>query len=439
MPLRAFALSLLVWLCACQPPPPESPTWFSDVQPMVMANCARCHGADPENLTISGFRLDRYVKLDSTTLDAYDFRDAMVSSAALRNAPAMPPDYALTDRQRQTLERWVELGAPKGQRDNHPPEVERVAPVQASVTVDQTLEIRIRSWDLDSDGLAVRVGLREVGTQQGNVLITTGGGLRDVTLDTAPLASGRTYEVYAVLDDGYSDDPTANAREVVVLPNVVVDHGTQGSAPTVRLLAPNGGQALPASAEIAWTASDPDPGDVVTIDLELLEIAATGSATAAGVIAAGLPNTPSTYPWNTAAVPAARGGLPIQYKVRVVARDAGNKNVRVDDSDAPFTIATTTTYTWADVRPVFIRTCSSCHGASAQQGAPDTFRLDKYNATDPVQPINSEPGVYELRDRVYQRMVERWPTSMPPLYAPEKPTSAEIALIADWINGGAPR
>ncbi|HZA15245.1 MAG TPA: hypothetical protein VE618_12140, partial [Myxococcaceae bacterium] len=67
------------------------------------------------------------------------------------------------------------------------------------------------------------------------------------------------------------------------------------------------------------------------------------------------------------------------------------------------------------------------------------FRLDKYNATDPVQPINSEPGVYEMRDRVYERMVVRRLTPMPPLNAPEKPTSAEIAMVADWINGGAPR
>jgi hypothetical protein len=271
------------------------------------------------------------------------------------------------------------------------------------------------------------------------VLITTGGGLRDVALDTAPLASGRTYEVYAVLDDGYSDDPSANAREVVVLPNVLVDHGTRGSAPTVRLIAPNGGQPLPASVEIAWTASDPDPGDVVTIDLELLEIAVGGSATAVATIAGGLPNSPSTFAWNTSGVPATRGGLPIQYKVRVVARDAGNKNVRVDDSDAPFTIATTTTLTWADVRPVFLQTCANagCHGATAQLPTPVTFRLDKYDAADPVTPIDGKPGVYEMRSRVYERMVVF--KTMPPAYAARQPTADEIAMIADWINGGAPK
>jgi cytochrome c553 len=432
--------ALLLSLSACQPPAPDSPTWFADVQPMVMANCARCHGADPDRAEISGFRLDRYVKNDSGTLDAYDYRDAMVRSAARRELPVMPPTYALSDQQRRTLERWVEIGAPKGQRDNHPPQVERIAPAESSIVVDQSLALTIRSWDADGDGLVVRLGAREIGAPQGDALTVTGAGLRDMTLDTGLLASGRTYEVYAVLDDGYSDDPSANALEVVLLPNMLVDHGARGTAPTVRLFQPNGNETVIGSAEIAWFASDPDPGDVLTIDLELLEVGLDGSATVVANIAPGLPNDSPTFAWNTSGVPTTRGGQPISYKVRVVARDAGNKNVRSDDSDAPFTIAqqaATTAYTWADVKPVFLATCASCHGEPPALGAPSTFRLDKYDALDPGNPPNSDPGVFEMRSRVYQRLVVL--ETMPPVYSAPQPSAEEIAMIDNWILGGAPR
>jgi hypothetical protein len=52
--------------------------------------------------------------------------------------------------------------------------------------------------------------------------------------------------------------------------------------------------------------------------------------------------------------------------------------------------------------------------------------------------VNSDLGVYEMRSRVYVRMVGP-PSTMPPVYATPQPTAAEIALIADWINGGAPK
>lgn len=440
MVLRASAAVLLA-LCACQPPPPDSPTWFGEVQPIMMANCARCHGADPEQPQIAGFRLDRYVKNDAATVDAYDYQQLIARSAVDRRAPVMPPTYALTDRQRRTLERWVELGGPKGQRDNQSPLVERIAPVEASITVDQSLAVTIRSSDADGDGLVVRVGIREIGAPPAGELITTGGGQRVVAMDTGILASGRTYEVFAILDDGHSDDPEANAHEVVVLPQLFVDHGGRGTAPTVRLIRPNGQQTVMGTTEIAWEASDPDPGDVLSINLELWELGTNGSWAFVRTIAANLPNDPpATYSWNTAEVPTTRGGQPILYKVRVVARDAGNQNVRSDDSDAAFTIAeggATTTYTWADVKPILDENCVQCHGQPAQMPILESFRLDKYDAEDPVAPLNSDVGVYEMRDRVYQRMVV-W-QNMPPANEVEQPTAAEIEIVRDWILGGAPR
>jgi mono/diheme cytochrome c family protein len=212
-----------------------------------------------------------------------------------------------------------------------------------------------------------------------------------------------------------------------------------GTAPSVQLLRPNGGETLNGSTEIAWTASDPDPGDIVTIDLELVEVGAGGSGSVARTLAAGLPNTPSSYTWNASGVPATRDGQPIQYRIRVVARDRGGLNVRSDESDAAFTVAAPpTSYTWAHVRPVFLANCASCHGElTTVPPAPGFFRLDKYDASDPVAPGDTDLGVYEMRDRVYQRMVVLG--TMPPAHELQQPTADEIAMIANWIDGGAPR
>jgi cytochrome c553 len=439
MLFRVFAAALLASLAACQPSVPESPTWFQDIQPIVMANCAGCHGADPGRPEISTFRLDRYVKNDPTTLDAYDYAQAIVRSAARLEAPAMPPTYALSERQRATLERWLEQGAPKGQRENRLPRAEQLAPLESSLTVDQSLALTLRSWDEDGDGLAVLVGLREPGSAAALTRLTTGAGIRDVTLDTGALPSGKTYELFAVLDDGFFDDPVANAHEVVLMPSVAVDHGTRGTAPAVQLIRPNGGETLIGSAEIAWVASDPDTGDTVSIDLELIEVAPDGSGNRVATIASALPNVPSSYTWDVSSVPPSRGGQPIPYRVRVVARDAGGINVRSDDSDAPFTVATSvasTSYTWTDVRPVFVTYCRSCHGEPAYTPALESFRLDKYDASDPVAPVNADPGVYEMRARVYDRMVSQ--KNMPPANSLQ-PSAAEIAMIGEWIRAGAPK
>jgi hypothetical protein len=218
------------------------------------------------------------------------------------------------------------------------------------------------------------------------------------------------------------------------------DPGSRGTAPSVQLLRPNAGEALSGSAEIAWVASDPDPGDTVTIDLELIEVATNGSGKLVGSIATGLPSVPSSYTWDVSTVPATRGEQPLWYRVRAVARDMGGLNERSDESDLPFSIAApahVTSYTWTDVQPVFLTYCRTCHGQPATPPAPESFRLDKYDASDPVPPENADLGVYEMRSPVYQRMAVPQPT-MPPAYAAQ-PSAAEITMIADWIQGGAPR
>jgi mono/diheme cytochrome c family protein len=438
---RTTLLALLAFGIGCGEAVPDEPTWFEDVEPILRANCARCHADDPYTPQVEGFRLDRYVKNDGDTFDAYDFRDAIIAQAVDRLSPAMPLDYSLSQRQMDTLKKWVEAGAPKGQRGNALPSATAVSPVDESMTVDQSLSLTLRTWDDDGDGLLVSVGVREKGAADGELLATNlGGGSRTLDLDTGLLASGRTFEAYAVVDDGYSDDPADNQHVVVLLSDILVDHGERGTAPRVTLLEPNGGSTIIGETTIVWTATDPDPGDVLTIDLDLIRVEANGDEVVASNIASGLANDSPSYLWDVSAVPAVDGnGNSIDYKVRVTATDTGAKNVRSDDSDAAFTIAQAggeTDLTWADVKPIFVTYCGACHGQPARTPKLDGFRLDKYDAADPEAPTNNDLGVFEMRNEVYQKLVVAG--TMPPAAEPQV-SAEDIAKIAEWILAGAPK
>ncbi len=354
-------------------------------------------------------------------------------------APVMPPDHALTARQREILERWFAQGGPKGTRENRAPQAQLTSPLALPPVVDQSLEVQVRSWDQDGDGLWTQVAAREVGATEETVLgPRLGGGLRTTVLDTGVLASGRTFQLLALVDDGFSDDPAAN-RTPVVLGELTVDHGAAGTAPSVTLLRPNLPQPLFGTTEIAWTATDPDPGDALTIDLDLYRVLASGALQFEGSITADLPPGTQTYSWTPTGIPAENAdGTAISYSVRVTATD-GVGNVRFDHSDAPFTLAPpprTTTLTWADVKPIFLTYCEKCHGEPARSPKLEYFRLDKYDAADTEAPANADQGVYELRGEVYQKVFVAG--TMPPAAEPQ-PTAAQLEQLKNWLLGGAPR
>ena len=120
-----------------------------------------------------------------------------------------------------------------------------------AATADQTLDVTFRAWDEDLDGLAVQLWANDLtATEDVPLGAPTGGGQRTLAIDTGTLASKHRFEIYAVLDDGYFDDPMQNRTRVTLLPDVYVDHGPRGTAPTVKLLAPNGGDTLIGTAQI---------------------------------------------------------------------------------------------------------------------------------------------------------------------------------------------
>lgn len=417
----------------------ETPTWFVDVKPIIAANCASCHGAIPFAPTVEDFRLDRYVKNDPNTFDAYDYRDLIVTHAVDREAPAMPVSGELSETDKETLRRWVEQGAAKGTRANVARDVERIAPTMNSVTADQELALRFRSFDDDDDGLIVEVGYRNLDASNEVIVFSSlASGETDVSVDTGQLLSLGHFEIFVRLDDGYSDEPSENRYDVVLIEDLLVDHGQRGTAPTVTVLTPNGGDTLLGPTSITWEAIDPDEGDTLSIDIELLKLDGGGRVEETSLLASGLANAPASFAWDPSEVPTEENGTSIPYRIRVTATDAGAQNSRDDVSDSAFTVATAggnTDLTWDDVKPLFLMYCGECHTQPAKTMALEYFRLDKYDAADSQAPTNTDIGVYEQRSLVYQRLVVAG--TMPPNASPQM-SSSQMAQIDEWILAGAP-
>ena len=448
-------LSLASVLVACSGGVPPEPTWFADVQPIVRANCARCHGADPADPKIAGYRLDRYVAMDPA-IDAFDYAATIIEHAVDHEIPAMPPDYALTDRQQEILVRWLQVREAdrKGSRGNDPGRIELLSIVLDED--DQNADVTVRSWDRDLDGLIVQLVALDLTTNKDWPLgKPVGGGMRTVVADAGALPS-KTFELSAIVDDGYSDTPGDNQmNRIVLLPELYIDHGLKGTAPTVTLLTPNGGDTQLGTMEITWAATDPDVDlttgapDVLTISLDLVSYAG-GTAGEVHPIASLLTNS-GGYTWAIpASIPARdlQTNTPIPYRVRVTATDEQGSvphNVRSDESDLTFLIeeSVVTSYRWVDANPaiqvknLFITYCgtSRCHDNDGVPKRPDLCAPQYQQGEDPVacDPA-TDKGIYEYRNLVLTKVST---FAMPPGGSPQ-PSAMDRDKVIDWIKGGAP-
>jgi len=320
----------LAGLFACNPSVPESPTYFEDVQPILASRCYRCHGASPLVEELEYFRLDRFVPEDEVREDLWDLRFRVVDLAARGFDPAMPPDFPLTDRQQEILKRWLEDGAPRGERDNSAPEFELVEAPESEV--DQELSLVYRASDPDLDGLVIALALED-GDQSVSVASGLGGALRSVELDVGAVFGPADYQLVARIDDGYSAD-VGGSVVVEELGFVAVDHGEKGTAPTVLVLSPNGGEVLSGVVEVEWTASDPDPSDALSFLAELTVLRSDGSSQPVATLFEGTGQSTAALDTRDFDTNDDQNRL-ILYGLRVTATDlAGNS--RTDLSDATF-------------------------------------------------------------------------------------------------------
>ena len=106
----AFAFAVLAAAVGCAPSAPDKPTWVDDVQPVMMANCVRCHGSPASGGAPSTFRLDLY---EDSIENGQQIRGAasMARFVCVRGSLAedMPPNgTAIPARARDMFANWFE-------------------------------------------------------------------------------------------------------------------------------------------------------------------------------------------------------------------------------------------------------------------------------------------------------------------------------------------
>jgi hypothetical protein len=180
---------------------------------------------------------------------------------------------------------------------------------------------------------------------------------------------------------------------------------------------------------VAWTATDPDEGDILSIDLHLVRTDRDGNELSSEPIAEGLSNDEPSFAFATGDLPEEENGVPLFYRVRVTATDSGALNSRSADS-SPFSLVT---LAWEDdVEPIMATYCIRCHGAGTT-GSLGYFRLDKYDVNDATAPADEDIGVFEMRETIYDQVVVR---GLMPKLTGMNPD--DKATLAAWLLAGAP-
>ncbi len=209
---QRFLFGLLV---SCTPDVPTMPSFQQDVQPILAANCVRCHGTEPLSAP-TYMRLDTYgdLRLREPALQPDDplclasepdprcFPELKLGAATYASTIAqrivdderpMPPRFSLDSYQIDILERWAQADAPRGpaRNDNQPP----FARVEAIVGSVIDIVVGDSDRDLVGGALVVDVGADVV------VIGAIAAGRQRLTWDAADIAPG-TYALRAELDDG---------------------------------------------------------------------------------------------------------------------------------------------------------------------------------------------------------------------------------------------
>jgi len=405
-------------LFSCKDDLPSNPTWFQDVQPILTAQCARCHGLVKDVRAPAEFRLDRYEEAVAHKERIFERAVNYEKTGAL----PMPPDAFLSNDQREILRRWIENDTPEGSRaSNQLPSIEVLTPLPSSV--DQELQISFRVFDLDYDAVLVSVGYREHGSGAPLTMLSLAqhGAQYQLAFDTGVVRDVSTIDVVALLDDGI-----ARMHEVVLAANVSVDHQGKGAAPLV--LWTSEGLVSKPETTVQWSATDAD-NDALSFSLELLQVDASNNIVEARTLAQDLLDI-REYVVNTSLLleeDAMRN--PLFYQFRVTASDG--KNERSAHS-ASFSLLS---LTWEeDIRPMLMKHCGGCHNAMGITPTVEFFRVDKYDENDPVAPINNDWGVWEMSDNIYDQVITR---GRMPLGA--SMPQDEKARLGAWIVSGLPR
>ena len=207
-------------LFACTPDAPASPSFQTDVMPILAGNCLRCHAAPVIGGAPEYFRLDvlEDVTVRERTLPAGDpactpprsepecFPSVLLGAASLAGTAAqrvdnddrpMPPRFTIDDHEIETLQNWAAEGAMRGE-----PRPGNAAPTAAVESIERTgtvLVVHVRVADADRDVVGGSLHAQIAGVETFVGLLYSG--VAVVRWDPTGIAAG-TYPLSARLDDG---------------------------------------------------------------------------------------------------------------------------------------------------------------------------------------------------------------------------------------------
>lgn len=410
--MRARALLVALALVGCDAAPSQ-PTWRRDVRPILEANCASCHGFEARRGAPSGFRLDVYENHGTDSGQLLYGAFELAPLIKLRTgAGSMPPLSPLGDVQIETLARWADNGAPRGDPDagDQAAAARLVAPpgdLDAAGFVDLELEVRDPDFDLVSGSL-VAVG---PGGDEAAVTSELHAGRQTVRWDARALPEG-SYVIDARLDD--EQRPTE-----VELATYDVAYGGD-AAPAISIESPLPDELLDAASPVELGATLADDG-AAPLSVEVFAERGGEVIPVAGPVDV-VPG-PLTLTIDTSALEV--GG---NWRLRVVASDGTSERAA---TVGPLVIANSNRTTdlgySSDMILLFGRNCTGCHS--------DT-------PTVPVHQFNllSYPEARSHLGRVYRRVVQE--ETMPPrsievLYG-ERMSLEDRRLLAEWLLAAAP-
>ncbi len=220
-----------LWPCAliaCAPDAPSTPSFQTDVMPILAGNCLRCHAAPVIGGAPESFRLDVFEDVTVRERTIPEGNPActppssdpgcspiviagaatLASTAAMRvddDDQPMPPRFRIDDHEIETLQNWAANGAPRGEPrpGNQPPtaaveSIEHVVVVLAETTRTTTiLHVHVDDPERDVVGGSLHARIAGVDTFVGLLY----SGVAVVRWNTTDIAAG-TYPLTARLDDG---------------------------------------------------------------------------------------------------------------------------------------------------------------------------------------------------------------------------------------------
>jgi hypothetical protein len=447
MTLRCSVLAGLVACGTADDMTRTSPTYLSDIAPILQANCTRCHGAPLAIAQAQNcVRLDRWdsvadtqmlctnTAMDGLIFGVHDADAMLVDQVAQGLMPFGGPMLDAADL--DILERWRDAGFPR-RSPNAPPTIQFTAPTGNITACNPTCTVSVSYVVADPDGDTVTWSLGWSGSgKTGTFATRLADGTGTVMIDASALGSG-TYTLTATLDDGTAKVST-DASATLTIP------AGHNAAPSVTVVSPNGGEWYYDTQPITvtWNGTDGD-GASLSYDVVAVQGTTTSPIATELVKPVGIASMTWTLP-QVAALTA--------YQIQVTAHDDGSPPLSaMDRSDATFLISPPPQQVSfsSQIQPILTANCTSasCHDATLpQQG----LNLTAGAAYGSLVNVNST----EVTCASYKRVLPGQPDqsyvifklsgSGACFYGSQMPKAApalsitQIQLFRDWIANGAP-